>query len=211
MEALRDAKEAGLIGHIGLAAHLAAVFEAALEVPEIETVMFPYNPVERQGEALIRRAREKDIGFVCMKPLAGGAIENAALAIRWILQNENVGVIIPGMATPEEVRANTACPAAPLTAEEEAELARIREALGTRFCRRCGYCAPCTVGINIPGAFLFYGYLSRYGLAAWARSRYEAMPVTASACVGCGACESRCPYDLPIREMLRECAAAFGK
>jgi len=104
-----------------------------------------------------------------------------------------------------------AADAGALTEEETAECARLVHELGNTFCRRCGYCAPCSAGINIPGAFLFHGYLTRYGLEDWARSRYAAMGTTASACVACGACESRCPYNLPIREMLRECAAAFGK
>ena len=81
----------------------------------------------------------------------------------------------------------------------------------TNFCRRCNYCAPCTVGISIPSAFLFAGYLERYNLADWAKDRYGSMAVKASACVGCGKCETRCPYHLPIREMLKKVAEEFGE
>ena len=87
---------------------------------------------------------------------------------------------------------------------------KLRRELGASFCRRCGYCAPCTLGIDIPNNFVFHGYLSRYGLADWARSRYGALAAHASDCVGCGACEERCPYQLPIREMLKKVAADFG-
>ena len=87
---------------------------------------------------------------------------------------------------------------------------KIRDALGTQFCRRCNYCAPCTAGISIPNAFLFEGYLSRYGLADWAKDRYHAMEHTASECVECGACESRCPYLLPIRDMMKRVSEKFG-
>ena len=66
-------------------------------------------------------------------------------------------------------------------------------------------------GINISGCFLFQGYLDRYGLGDWAKDRYNAMPVKASACVDCGACETRCPYNLPIRDMLKKCAEEFGE
>jgi predicted aldo/keto reductase-like oxidoreductase len=99
----------------------------------------------------------------------------------------------------------------PLTEEELTKMQEIRDQLGNNFCRRCNYCAPCAVGIAIPNVFLFQGYLDRYGLGDWAKDRYHSMPVKASACIGCGACEKRCPYDLPIREMLKDAAAKFGE
>ena len=213
MEALLEAKAAGVVGHIGITAHLAAVFEAALDVPEIETVMFPYNIVEQQGAELIRRCAELGKGFIDMKPLAGGAIEDGHLALRYVLSNPGVTVAIPGMADPKELADNVAGSAntASLTADEQAACQQVRDALGTQFCRRCNYCAPCTVGISIPNCFLFQGYLDRYGLAGWARERYDTLKVKAGACIGCGQCESRCPYSLPIREMLKKVAADFGE
>ncbi|MBQ1984701.1 MAG: aldo/keto reductase, partial [Clostridia bacterium] len=213
LEALFEAKEAGKIGHIGLTAHSVEVFQKALELDWVETIMFPYNIVETHGEDLIKACTEKNIGFVDMKPLAGGAIEDAKLAMRFIAANPDVTVIIPGMAEEKEIAENLAAVenTAPLTEEELEGVKKVREMLGTQFCRRCNYCAPCTVGINIPGVFLFEGYLLRYGLEGWARDRYNSMAVTASACVECGACEPRCPYGLPIREMMKKAASEFGK
>lgn len=213
LEALKEAQATGKIRHIGLTAHSVAVFERALELDWVETIMFPYNIVESQGEELIARCKEKNIGFIAMKPLAGGAIENASLAIRYICANDNVTVVIPGMAEEKELEQNLrAClDESPLSEEEKKEIARIREQLGSNFCRRCNYCAPCTAGINIPSVFLFAGYLERYDLGDWARDRYDSLAVKASACVGCGECETRCPYQLPIREMLKKCAQEFGK
>lgn len=213
LEALKEAQAAGKIRHIGLTAHSVAVFERALELDWVETIMFPYNIVESQGEELIARCKEKNIGFIAMKPLAGGAIENASLAIRYICANDNVTVVIPGMAEEKELEQNLrAClDESPLSEEEQKEIAGIREQLGSNFCRRCNYCAPCTAGINIPSVFLFAGYLERYDLGGWARDRYDSLAVKASACVGCGECETRCPYQLPIREMLKKCAQEFGK
>ena len=213
IQALREAKAAGKIGHIGITAHSAAVFEKALEYDEIETVMFPYNIVESQGEELIARCREKNVGFICMKPLAGGAIEDGRLALRYILANDNVTVAIPGMAEVKELEQNLAAAedTSPLTEEEKAAFEKVRAELGQNFCRRCNYCAPCAAGINIPSVFLFQGYLRRYGLAGWARERYATLPVKASACVQCGACETRFPYQLPIRQMMAEAAKDFGE
>ena len=213
LEALLEAKAQGKIGHIGLTAHSVEVFEKALELDWVETIMFPYNIVETQGEALIKRCAEKNIGFVDMKPLAGGAIEDASLAMRFLVSNPDVTVVIPGMADAKEIEQNLAAGenTAPLTAEEQKKVEEVRQILGTQFCRRCNYCAPCTVGINIPSVFLFQGYLDRYGLADWAKDRYGAMAVKASACVECGACEPRCPYGLPIRQMLKEAAVKCGE
>lgn len=213
LEALQEAKAAGKIGHIGLTAHSAEVFARALELDWVETIMFPYNIVETQGEELIAKCKEKNIGFIDMKPLAGGAIEDAALALRYICANPNVTIVIPGMAEEKEMEENiNACldPSA-LSDKEQEKIREIREQLGTNFCRRCNYCAPCSVGIAIPSVFLFAGYLNRYGLGEWAKDRYSTLSVKASACVGCGDCETRCPYHLPIREMMKECAQQFGE
>ena len=213
LEALLEAKNAGKIGHIGLTAHAIEVFEKALELPWVETIMFPYNIVESQGEELIKACMEKNIGFIVMKPLAGGAIEDAALAIRYCLNNPAVTVVIPGMAEEKELQQNLAAAndVSPLNAEELANVEAIRKQLGTQFCRRCNYCQPCVKGINISGCFLFHGYLDRYGLADWAKGRYATLPVKASACIECGACENRCPYNLPIRMMLKKVAKDFGE
>ena len=213
LEALQEAKAAGKIGHIGITLHTAPLFEKALELDWVETIMFPYNIVETQGEDLIAKCTEKNIGFIAMKPLAGGAIEDATLALRFIAANPNVSVVIPGMAAPEEIDQNLAAISdpAPLSDAEQAAMEQVRRQLGTHFCRRCNYCAPCTAGISIYSMFLMDGYLSRYGLEGWARQRYDAMAKTASDCVDCGVCETRCPYNLPIRQMLKDVAKKFGK
>lgn len=212
LEALMEARAAGKIGHTGLTAHSPEVFERALELDWVETVMFPYNIVETQAAELMERARKRDVGFINMKSLSGGAIEDARLAIRFAAANPNVTVVLPGMYSPEEVEENVAAASdpSPLSVEELEKVEKLRRELGSVFCRRCGYCAPCTVGIDIPNNFVFHGYLSRYGLADWAKGRYGALTAHASDCVGCGACEERCPYQLPIREMLKGAAKDFG-
>ncbi len=213
LEALLEARSAGKIGHIGLTAHSLEVFEKALSYDWVETIMFPYNIVENQGEALMHRAAEQNVGFIVMKPLAGGAIEDATLALRYLNQCPDVTVVIPGMADEAELEQNLAAmeDTSPLTQQELDEMDTIRRSLGTQFCRRCNYCAPCTVGIQIPSVFLMQGYLTRYNLEDWARKRYATLEVKASACVQCGACETRCPYNLPIREMLKKAAEQFGE
>ena len=213
LEALQEAKEAGKIGHIGITLHSVDLFRQAVEMPWVETIMFPYNIVETQAEELIAQCRKKNIGFICMKPLAGGAIDDATLAMRFVISNPNVTVVIPGMAELSEIDQNVSAVSdtSPFTAEEIAKMQQLRDTLGTNFCRRCNYCAPCTVGINIPFQFLMEGYYSRYGLREWAFARYNTTAKNAADCIGCGACEERCPYHLPIRQMLQNVQKVFEK
>ena len=111
------------------------------------------------------------------------------------------------MGSAEEVRQNASDDIfLPLSDKDKEECTKIARELGSEFCRRCGYCAPCPQGINIPNNFLFANYLRKYGLADWAKDRYATMPKNASDCVKCGICETRCPYNLPIRNMLEKVA-----
>ncbi len=213
LEALQEAKAAGKIGHIGITLHSLDLFKKVLDYDWVETVMFPYNLVETQAEECIRKCAEKGIGFIVMKPLAGGAIADASLAMRFVAKNPDVSVVIPGMAQVQELEENLAAfqDPAPLSDKEWEKIEIIRRELGTQFCRRCNYCAPCTVGIQIPNVFMMGGYYSRYDLKQWALGRYEAAGKFASDCIGCGECESRCPYHLPIRKMLKKAAKVLGK
>ena len=213
LAALQEAKAAGKIGHIGITLHSAELFKKALEFDWVETIMFPYNIVETQGAELIAECARRNIGFIAMKPLAGGALDDATLALRFVASNPDITVVIPGMAAVEEVAQNIAAVAdtSPLRPEELEAMEAIRKSLGTEFCRRCNYCAPCTAGISISGVFLMEGYYSRYNLQQWATDRYKAMAKKASDCVDCGVCETRCPYQLPIRKMLQKAKSVFGE
>ena len=210
LAALQEAKAQGKIGHIGITLHSVDLFKQAVDFDWAETIMFPYNIVETQGQDLIHTCAEKNIGFIAMKPLAGGAIDDAPLALSFIAANPDVTVVIPGMATLEEMEQNIQSLEQPVDINPQ-QLREIRDGLGTQFCRRCNYCAPCSAGIPISAVFLMEGYYSRYNLKEWAVARYEALAHTAADCIDCGLCEERCPYDLPIRKMLEKAKAVFGK
>lgn len=209
---LMEAKEAGKVGHIGITSHSADLLAQVLPMNLFDTIQFPYNLIERQGEVVFKTAHELKVGVIAMKPMAGGALEKGELSLRFILENPHVSVAIAGMQSMDEVLRNTGVVGQPpLNAEEQAEVEHLRETLGTDFCRRCGYCLPCPQGINIPAVFLFEGYLTRYDLKEWAQERYNLMTKFASACAACGECEPRCPYGLPIRDKMKKAADLFGK
>ena len=213
-EALEEAKAAGKVGHLGVTAHNIDALKKMLELhgDKIETVMFPYNIVETHGHEVLKKAREMGIATIAMKPMAGGNLDDWNLALRFIAASGVIDISIPGMGSPEEVDRNAAVDLeAPFTEAEQEQCAAVRKELGTQFCRRCGYCAPCSTGIDIPSCFLMANYTRKYGLADWAKARYKAMTYHASSCVQCGACEKRCPYGLPIRDMLMDVARIFGR
>ena len=99
---------------------------------------------------------------------AGGNLDNYELALRFISESDAIDISVVGMGSAEEVERNAAAAESltPLTDEDFAECEKIRQELGSRFCRRCGYCSPCTAGININMCFLLNNYLHKYNLAA---------------------------------------------
>lgn len=213
--ALKEAKELGKIGYIGATAHSIDCLNKLVDEYSdyVDTIMFPYNIIELQGAQTLAKAQELGIGTIAMKPLAGGNIDNYELALRFIADSGVIDVSIPGMGDADEVVKNAEVwkNLSALTKEEVEACEAIRKDLGQNFCRRCGYCAPCSVGIDIPLNFLMVNYLRRYeGLADWAKQRYAAIAVNASSCIKCGKCEPKCPYDLPIMSMLEKVAKEFS-
>lgn len=209
LEALKEARKKGKIGYIGITGHIPAVLVKAIQTGEFDTVQFPFNPVEASGAAeLLPLAVKLNIGTIAMKPFAGGTIKNSILSLRYIL-GQGITAAIPGMDTIAQVKENVRAgeQIEPLTEEQMSEIAAEAAALGETFCRRCEYCQPCPRGIDIPMVFLLDGYWTRYGLKQWAVDRYKPLRVKASECTECGECEAKCPYQLPVRKMLK---AAVG-
>jgi len=212
LAALKEARKNGLIRHIGVTGHIKSFLIELMKTGEVETVQFPFNPVETDGvQEVLELAGKTDTGVIVMKPLAGGAFKNVTLSLRYILEHP-VSVVIPGMDSVEQVEQNATVGSTTLQLSPEERQALDEEVarLGTTFCRRCEYCQPCPQGIDIPMVFLLDGYYQRYDLKGWARQRYEGMKVKPDDCLECGECEERCPYSLPIRRMLKEAASRLG-
>lgn len=211
LQAIKDAKTKGLIKEIGISSHSKDVLEIAIDTGEFSTIQFPYNAIETQGEPIFEKAKKNNIGVIIMKPLAGGALTNGELALRFILENPNISVVIPGMDSLEQVIENSKVgnDRRDMTKEEREDLHKEATLLGTEFCRRCGYCAPCSVGMDISFQFILDSYYTRYNLQDWATERYKGLPVKASDCIECGLCLERCPYGLPIIDMLKKVASHY--
>lgn len=212
LAALKEAKAAGKIRHIGITGHNVDMLIRAVKTGEFSTVQVPFNCVEQRAmNDLFPLARSLDVGMIVMKPLGGGLIDHVDLALRFVLQQEGV-VAIPGMDRIEHVTENLAAAQnfRQLNPEETAKLNALAAELGSNFCRRCGYCMPCAAGIDIPQMFIFHLQYTRYGLKTAIPARYQGAKVKASACIECGECEERCPYNLPIRERIKQVAKDLG-
>lgn len=210
-KALREAKKEGKIKYIGITSHNYDFLWNILDLDLFDSIQFPYNIVENKSKDLFKKAHDLKVGTICMKPLAGGAIDNGLIAIKYLLNDENVDVIIPGVSSKVEIDNNILASKGEYSLEEKNYIDKITKTLDNDFCRRCGYCLPCPKGIDIPSCFLFEGYYSRYDLKDWAVKRYDSLKHKASECVSCGACIIKCPYNLNIPKKLKEVANVFEK
>ena len=211
LAALEEAQRQGLVRHIGITGQKPEILRPGVASGRFATLQIPFNALEQQALDLMKEAKELGMGIIAMKPLAGGALTAAAAALDFLLNSPWVDLAIPGMDSVEQVRENCRVVEVGASQEQKQELEKLLARLGTQFCRRCEYCQPCPAGLKISAMFLFEGYYTRYNLKEWAMERYASLPVKASDCTECGMCESRCPYDLPIREMLKQTAATMER
>jgi hypothetical protein len=204
MEALVEAREKKTIKFIGVTGHKPEILLKAIKTDKFDTVQFPFNAIEyRRFLPVIDEANKRNIGIIIMKPLAGGALRHATEALKFILSHD-VDVVIPGMDSVEQVKQNAKAAMAGLTAEERKTLFDEAKRLGKDFCRMCEYCMPCPQGINITFSMIMDQYYTRYDLKDWAKQRYQQLSgPRADACIGCGTCEGKCPYELPIVERMK--------
>ena len=216
MEEFRKAKEEGLIRHIGLTSHHVSVMVELVKTGEFDTVMFPFNVIEREPEReLIGLARSLDVGTIVMKPVAGGAIRDIGRAFRFF-NSYPVDLVLNGVASVEQFRGNIACAEdeTPLTPQELADFEKEVAPLGTGFCRRCGYCMPCPNDIRVPDmVHIFYQAVQGVPVEELPPDRVEVgkgLLMWMQACEGCGKCEEHCPYNLPTRERIRELIEKFS-
>ncbi len=203
---LIQAQQEGKIEHIGITGHAEEILVEALKIYDFSTVMFCYNFIENEcEEGLIAYAEQNNVGLIGMKPLAGGRLRNASVALKYVLSQENV-VPIPGIEKISELEENIAIARGTweLTEEEEKIKKELKEELGTVFCRRCGYCLPCPQDISIPMVLRAESFINRMPVEAFATWGIEEEFKKAENCVECRECVERCPYNLPIPELIEE-------
>jgi predicted aldo/keto reductase-like oxidoreductase len=211
METAQEALAAGLVRHIGITSHSMDVALHAAPSGHFESMQFPFNYVTNEAaDRLLPLCREHDLGFIAMKPFGGGLLNRATLSIKYLLQFEGV-VPDPGIEKLSEIEEIAGIVEGDwaMSAEEQRDLEAIRAEVGTRFCRRCQYCLPCPQEIQIPTVLNIRSFYKRFPTVRVVGGGIARAVDGARGCVQCGECEERCPYKLPIIDMLAENVAFF--
>lgn len=232
----RKAQDEGVFDHLGITIHRDLnVMRKAIECGEFETVMLCYSAIDSEyvGPEILPLAGEKGLGVIIMKSLSGGMLVSEGFeegnragdgdplvtqCLRYVLSNESVSCVIPGMRNGAEARQNARVGEefVPMTDDERDELIRMIGAKGTSYrydqvCLQCGYCQPCPQGVNVPEIFRAQMLVESYpdSLKSMGSEAYEALETKADACLECGKCMEKCPADFNIPEKLKEAAAAL--
>lgn len=205
-ECMLKAKEQGKIRHIGGTAHKLGIARELIESGLYETVQYPFSYLASDQEAeLVRLANANNVGFICMKGLAGGLITNSKAAMAYVSQFDGA-VPIWGIQRESELDEWLAFMDETPTYDDEIRefVESERKELMGDFCRGCGYCMPCTVGIQINNCNRMSLMLRRAPSEGWLGEYWQTEMNRIEECIGCGACLSKCPYELQIPTLLRK-------
>lgn len=204
-DALLEAKAQGKIRHIGITNHRLHVAREAVESGLYETLQFPlcYLAAEPDLE-LVELCRQHNVGFIAMKALSGGLITDSAAAYAYLAQFDNVLPIwgVQRMGELEEFLSYFDNPPS-MTEEMTQTIARDRAEMAGDFCRGCGYCMPCPVGIEINNCARMAQLIRRSPSANWLTPAAQEKMMRIEQCLECGACAAKCPYGLDTPALLR--------
>ena len=209
-EAMQEAVRQGKVRHVGITNHRQKVALQAIESGLYETLQYPFSYLASEADHdIVRRTLEAGMGFICMKGLSGGLITHSAAAYAWLAQYDVAPIW--GIQKESELDEWLSYQDNPPALDDSlmAVIDNDRRQLGGDFCRGCGYCEPCTVGIQIHDCNRMSLFLQRAPHSVYVTDEWAAAMARIDDCVDCGLCKTRCPYSLDIPVLLRRNKADF--
>ena len=212
-EAMEEARRQGKIRFIGLTNHRYHVAVEAIQSGLYDTIQFPFCYLSGEQELeIVRLCKERNLGFIAMKGLAGGLIRDGLTAAAFM---EEYPTVLPiwGVQRQSELDQFLSCVQTPptMTEEQQAVICRDRDELAGDFCRGCGYCMPCPAGIEINNCARMSLMLRRAPAASWLTPEWQEKMEQIQQCLHCGQCKSKCPYGLDTPRLLEENYADYQK
>lgn len=200
-----EAKQKGYVRHIGITNHRLKVALAAVDSGNFETMQFPFCYLSSGKDVdLVNRCKAADMGFIAMKGLSGGMLNNAAACYAFMQGYDNV---VPIWGVQHEWELDQWLELTEenqqLTPALQAVIDHDRKELAHNFCRSCGYCLPCSAGIDIPQAARMAMLLRRSPYQPYMTDEWYAKMHKIEDCIHCDVCKSRCPYELDTPELLQ--------
>jgi predicted aldo/keto reductase-like oxidoreductase len=205
LKVLIKARAEGLIGHIGITCHSLDLADRILEDDIFETIMVCFSFLEPAArEKIIPKAIEKNVGLIAMKPFSGGVLDNPQLALKYVLSHPQI-LVIPGVENKKKFDDNWSVfqGSWKLNDNEKNEIEEIRQRYKKNFCRRCDYCQPCSEDISIQMILGLRYSVKRFGDGFLERNWVKQNIEKARQCSACEECIQRCPYDLPIPDLIQ--------
>jgi len=204
-DCMLEAREKGLIRHIGITNHRFPVAMEAVESGLYDTLQFPVNYLSTERELeIINLCRERNVGFIVMKALSGGLITNSAASCAFFDEYENA-LPIWGIQRENELDEFLSYIEAPPRLDDSlrAVIEKDRQELSGEFCRSCGYCLPCPVGIDIPQSARMGLLLKRMPSEPFLSEEWQGKMKLIDACKGCNHCREHCPFGLDTPALLK--------
>lgn len=205
-EAMEEARRQGKIRHIGITNHRLAVAEEAIASGLYETLQFPFCYLATEKDiALVEKCKAAGMGFIAMKALSGGLINNSAAAYAYLAQYDNV-LPIWGVQREKELDEFISYIAHPpvMTQEIQQLIEKDRKELSGEFCRGCGYCMPCPAGIEINNCARMSLLLRRSPSALQLTEEVQEKMRKIEGCMHCNKCRRKCPYGLDTPSLLKK-------
>ncbi|MGI6664288.1 MAG: aldo/keto reductase [Christensenellaceae bacterium] len=203
---LLEAKKEGKIRHISFTAHRHDIAVEGVNSGLFDTLQYPLSYLSSQRDIdLLNLCEEKDVGFIAMKALSGGLCSSAK-AVFAFMQEHPYAVPIYGIQRQEELDEFLMYDKNPPAFDDslKAIIEKEREEFAGEFCRACGYCMPCPVGIEIPTVARLHLLVTRSPYQRFISDEYYDGLKVVDDCIHCGQCSSRCPYQMDVPSVVRK-------